>query len=133
MAPLDGRRRLGRLGLMQSREWVREMSLEPHVIAALCVTKLQKEFTEPVALSSTRPADLPLPRTAVGLSFDLLALRARCVEEPMVEKRLRQAASTSNSRSLRSFWFSRVSVAVVTAKGAHGPEAAANGSQVRLA
>jgi hypothetical protein len=34
------------------------------------------EFTEPVALSSTQPDDLPLPRTAFGLSFDLLALRA---------------------------------------------------------
>src|SRR5512132_4561332 len=44
--------------------------------------RLDKKFTEPVALSSTRPADLPLPRRTVGLSFDLLALRARCVEEP---------------------------------------------------
>ena len=43
----------------------------------------RKEFTEPVALSSTQPADLPLPRTALGRSFDLLALRARCVKEPM--------------------------------------------------
>ena len=41
-----------------------------------------KKFTEPVALLSTRPDDLPLPRTASGLSFDLLALRARCVDEP---------------------------------------------------
>ena len=40
-----------------------------------------KKFTEPVALSSTRPVDLPLPRTASVLSFDLLALRARCKEE----------------------------------------------------
>ena len=40
----------------------------------------EKEFTEPVALLSTRPVDLPLPRTASGLSFNLLALRARCVE-----------------------------------------------------
>ena len=46
-----------------------------------CSRVHSKEFTEPVALSSTRPADLPLPRTAAGLSFDLLALRARCVEE----------------------------------------------------
>ena len=36
-----------------------------------------KKFTEPVALSSTQPADRPLPRRAFGLSFDLLALRAR--------------------------------------------------------
>src|SRR5688572_6224937 len=53
-------------------------------------TEAWKEFTEPVALSSTRPADLPLPRRTVGLSFDLLALRARCVEEPMGESRLGQ-------------------------------------------
>ena len=42
----------------------------------------QKEFTEPVALLSTQPADLPLPRTAFGRSFNLLALRARCEQEP---------------------------------------------------
>ena len=41
-----------------------------------------KKFTEPVALLSTRPTDRPLPRRAFRLSFDLLALRARCVEEP---------------------------------------------------
>ena len=51
----------------------------------------RKKFTEPVALSSTQPADLPLPRRAFRLSFDLLALRARCVEEPMGEARLGQA------------------------------------------
>jgi hypothetical protein len=42
-----------------------------------------KRFTEPVALLSTQPTDLPLPRTALGRSFNLLALRARCVEETM--------------------------------------------------
>src|SRR5207244_2736827 len=36
-----------------------------------------QEFAEPVALSSTTPAGLPLPRTAFGCGFDLLALRAR--------------------------------------------------------
>ena len=51
---------------------------------------VQKEFTEPVALLSTQPDDLPLPRTASGLSFDLLALRARCVEEAMGGSRLGQ-------------------------------------------
>ena len=33
-----------------------------------------KDFTEPRGAFSTRPDDLPLPRTASGLSFDLLAL-----------------------------------------------------------
>ena len=51
----------------------------------------RKKFTEPVALSSTQPADLPLPRRASRLSFDLLALRARCVEETTGEARLGQA------------------------------------------
>ena len=51
---------------------------------------VQKEFTEPVALLSTQPDDLPLPRTASGLSFDLLALRARCMEEAMGGSRLGQ-------------------------------------------
>ena len=46
----------------------------------------QKKFTEPVALSSTRPADRPLPRRACELSFDLLALRARCKREPMGQR-----------------------------------------------
>jgi hypothetical protein len=31
----------------------------------------RKEFTEPVALSSTQPTDRPLPRRALKLSFDL--------------------------------------------------------------
>jgi hypothetical protein len=37
-----------------------------------------KKFTEPVALSSTASVDLPLPGTALGCDFVLLALRARC-------------------------------------------------------
>jgi hypothetical protein len=36
-----------------------------------------KKFAEPVSLSSTASADLPLAGTAFGLGFDLLALRAR--------------------------------------------------------
>ena len=61
----------------------------------------RKKFTEPVALSSTLPADLPLSRRTVGLSFDLLALRARCVEEPMGARRLGQGRRSWDSRSLR--------------------------------
>ena len=37
-----------------------------------------QKFTEPVALSSTASADLPLPGTALRSDFVLLALRARC-------------------------------------------------------
>jgi hypothetical protein len=36
-----------------------------------------QEFAEPVALSSTAPANFPLPRTAARCGFGLLALRAR--------------------------------------------------------
>ena len=39
-----------------------------------------KKFREPVALSSTEPADFPLARTALELGFDLIALRAPCKE-----------------------------------------------------
>ena len=60
-----------------------------------------KEFTEPVGLSSTRPIDLPLPRRAFRLSFDLVALRARYVEDTMVASRPGQARSSSNWHSLR--------------------------------
>jgi hypothetical protein len=35
-----------------------------------------------VALSSTEPADFPLPRTALKLGLDLIALRALCTDEP---------------------------------------------------
>src|SRR5439155_9168519 len=36
-----------------------------------------KEFAEPVALSSSESADVPLPRIAARLGLDLFALRAR--------------------------------------------------------
>src|SRR5213079_110918 len=36
-----------------------------------------QKFAEPVALSSTQPADRPLPRRALRLGLDLVALRAR--------------------------------------------------------
>src|SRR5688572_23293268 len=42
---------------------------------------LAQKFKEPVALSSTEPADFPLPRTALELGFDLVALRAPCRAE----------------------------------------------------
>ena len=61
----------------------------------------ERKFTEPVALLSTQPADLPLPRMAVRRSFNLLALRARCEEEPMGESRRGQVSRPSNCRSLR--------------------------------
>ena len=45
----------------------------------MLVLDLDQGFAEPVALSSTQPADRPLPRRAFELRFDLIALRARCI------------------------------------------------------
>jgi hypothetical protein len=59
-----------------------------------------EKFTEPVALSSTQPDDIPLPHTAVRLRFDLLALRARCVGQLMGDP---QERSTASSRELAQF------------------------------
>ena len=41
-----------------------------------------QRFAEPVALSSTQPADRPLSRRALRPSLDLVTLRARRTEEP---------------------------------------------------
>jgi len=41
------------------------------------MTIRDQKFAEPVSLSSTVSADLPLPGTAFGTGFVLLALRAR--------------------------------------------------------
>jgi len=43
-----------------------------------------KKFAEPVSLPSTDSADLPLPGTAFGTGFVLLALRARRKQHPNV-------------------------------------------------
>jgi hypothetical protein len=49
-----------------------------------CCRALQRmpdhKFTEPVAFSSTFPVNLRLPPTALGSGFDLLTLRARCLQ-----------------------------------------------------
>ena len=50
---------------------------DPH--SGRAFTDTGPKFTEPVALSSTQPADRPLPRRAFELRFDLVALRARCI------------------------------------------------------
>ena len=82
---------------------------EPGLVAARALdipstarhTLWARKFTEPVALSSTQPTDLPLPRRAFRLSFDLLALRARCEREPMGQCRRGQARRSSDCRTLR--------------------------------
>jgi hypothetical protein len=66
-----------------------------------------KKFTEPVALSSTQPADLPLPRTALTLSFNLLALRARCVDETMGRSAPSQGGELSIHAVCKDFFGAR--------------------------
>ena len=79
--------------------------LSPYLAAASL--ECQKEFTEPVALLSTRPGDRPLPRRASRESFDLLALRARCERQPTVAREARQDGSRSVFRILRRFSLGR--------------------------
>ena len=60
-----------------------------------------KKFREPVALSSTEPADFPLSRTALELGFDLIALRALCMEEPNAVVRSEQERAERRFCKLR--------------------------------
>jgi hypothetical protein len=62
-----------------------------------------EKLTEPVALLSTQPADLPLPRTAPRRSFNLLALRARCEQEPTHASWAGQDGRATDYRTLRRF------------------------------
>src|SRR4051794_7880050 len=64
-----------------------------------------KKFAEPVSLSSTLPADLPLPRTACRRSFVLLALRARRKWQPSRSATAQQDRRETRFRSLRAFCF----------------------------
>ena len=71
-----------------------------------------KGFAEPVAVSSTQPTDRPLPRRALGLGLDLVALRARRTQEPKRSRCEGQVASCdprSIRRRRRSFVTSRSS------------------------
>ena len=65
-----------------------------------------KKFAEPVALSSTASADLRLPATAFGSSFDLLALRARRKSESRGPQGANQGVEKRHGRNLRIFLFS---------------------------
>ena len=107
-AGITQRSSLTRTGTTSKRSSTGTASYRPRD-ARLCVLSLEpafsgyapKEFTEPVALLSTQPDDVPL-RVQPRLSFDLLALRARCVEEPMVESRSRSGIRSADCRTLRS-------------------------------
>ena len=64
-----------------------------------------------MALSSSGPIGFPLPRTAPGLGFDLLALRARCKEDSTACERLVQGLPQGKSRSLHLFPFAHANLA----------------------
>src|SRR5690242_1142221 len=72
-----------------------------------------KKFTEPGALSSTTPADLPLARTAARLRFDLLASRARCKRHITAGRRAMQEGPEPEIRSLRKISFARSPLEIV--------------------
>ncbi len=64
-----------------------------------------KKFAEPVALPSTDSADLPLPGTAFGTGFVLLALRARRKEHTNVFTEAVKGVEVGRVRKLRPFPF----------------------------
>ena len=63
----------------------------------------QKEFTEPVALSSPRHIDLPLARSAFVTGFDLVALRARCTANLRRQGSQVKQVTGGEVRNLRGF------------------------------
>src|SRR5581483_1537637 len=72
----------------------------------------EKKFTEPVALSSPEPTGFPLPRTALGPGFDLLALRARCKRDSRPRAGRVQVGPRGEARNLRKLLFARPRLAI---------------------
>src|SRR5207244_12636179 len=86
-----------------------------------CLTpRDQKKFTEPVALLSTSPGNLRLPPTALGSGFDLLALRARCTDEPTACGPGAQGRRERERRNLRTVPRAQheIAIRVACSKGA---------------
>src|SRR5919201_1918192 len=67
-----------------------------------------KKFAEPVSLSSTASADLPLPGTALGLGFDLLALRARRKQQSNVSSKRVKGSKKAVAAICGNFFFQHV-------------------------
>ena len=65
-----------------------------------------------MALSSTEPADFPLPRTALELGFDLVALRAPCMRERTGTAGAVQAAAGPEVCNLREVSLAALGAAV---------------------
>jgi hypothetical protein len=75
-------------------------------------TRDQKKFTEPVALSSPEPIGFPLPRTAPGLGFDLLALRSRCKQHTTGDGKPDQDPARQDCRKMRTLLFCPLKLAL---------------------
>src|SRR3954467_11105227 len=77
-------------------------------IARIVMRRTKKKFTEPVALSSTISADIPLAGTASGTGFVLLALRARCKRDTNALPDAVKRVGNGRARKLRLFHFPTV-------------------------
>src|SRR5436190_24320686 len=67
-----------------------------------------KKFAEPVSLSSATSADLPLPGTAFGTGFVLLALRARRKQDTIPCKKRVKGSETVVSAICALFFFQQL-------------------------
>ena len=72
-----------------------------------------KKFAEPVSLPSTDSADLPLPGTAFGTGFVLLALRARRKQHTNALAVMVKGGQKVKLRNLRIFLFPTVHKRIV--------------------
>src|SRR5215204_3436566 len=79
-----------------------------------------QKFREPVALSSTEPADFPLARTALELGFGLLALRAPCKREPSGPLPREQGRPDGIAANCATFAF-RQTMSLARVGSAHAP------------
>ena len=94
--------------------------------------KRAKKFTEPVAFSSTTPTNLRLPPTALGDSFGLLTLRARCTWNVSAGRRSRQAPGRQDCRTLRTFLVRPTHVASPHGRRARGGLGRGSGDLCRV-
>src|SRR4051794_14560830 len=75
------------------------------MVGAVSSSPLDQKFAEPVSLSSTDSADLPLPGTAFGTGFVLLALRARRKQHTNALPKRVKGGQKGRACNLRTFPF----------------------------
>ena len=85
-----------RTGVMSSWNMKGARATSPHP---------DQRFAEPVTLSSTARADVPLPRTAFASGFNLLTFGARRRSEPKASRRGFQGGRKRKCRTLRRVLF----------------------------